>query len=118
MEPPVILNYFKMSVGIYRQADNKNRPGDLPSLREVLWLFLQIFWLVDHPTDRAFPCLLQHSGLIRCSSSLTAAGPPRIFTGFPAGANKVAPVNIIDVQNAIHSHLLRVSIWPDTAKSL
>lgn len=34
------------------------------------------------------------------------------FHRVPCGANTVAPVNIIDVQNAIYSYLLRVLILP------
>lgn len=55
-------------------------PGSFVVLR-------QIFWLVAQSTRRVFPCCfvmsLQHSDLVRLSSPLTAAGPPRNLTGFP-----------------------------------
>src|SRR3990170_8324357 len=46
----------------------------------------QVFWLLDHPTDRPFPRRYPLSGLTaRPSSPNTAAGPPLIHTGFPLG---------------------------------
>lgn len=47
----------------------------------------QVFWLSDHPTPRAFPryraVASVSNGRLRLSSPVTAAGPRRIFTGFP-----------------------------------
>src|SRR5271157_4518800 len=65
----------KISLGIYL-------------LPKLLTRFGQVFWLVDLPTDRAFPCRfvcpdIRHSGFLRGSSSLTAAGPRRSCTDFP-----------------------------------
>jgi len=72
---------------------NKNPQAERISLRiyllpKLLPWFGQVFWLVDLPTDRAFPCRfvlsgLRHSGFLRGSSSLTAAGPRRSYTDFP-----------------------------------
>jgi hypothetical protein len=39
-----------------------------------------VFWLSDRPVCRAFPACA--SGLLRQPSPITAAGPPRIHTGF------------------------------------
>ena len=79
--------------GFASPTPNKNPQAEKISLRiyllpKLLTRFGQVFWLVDLPTDRAFPCRfvlsgLRHSGFLRGSSSLTAAGPRRSYTDFP-----------------------------------
>jgi hypothetical protein len=43
----------------------------------------QVFWLPDRSTCRAFPSIIRTVAMPRRSSTVTAAGPQRIYTVFP-----------------------------------
>ena len=64
----------------------------------------QVFWLGCHPPKRAFP-RGPHSQWHCCAlaSTLTAAGPPRIRTGFPWSSLVLFPDNYVAATPTVKS---------------
>ena len=76
----------------------------------------QVFWLGCHPPKRAFP-RGPHSQWHCCASAstLTAAGPPRIRTGFPWSSLVLFPDNYVAATPTVKS--LRACLYTKSAQS-